>query len=73
MTIFPADIFTEPEPDPDTLANLSPLRPMAGIWTSAQGLDAHPVVEGTEQNVYVEHYELQPIDAQTKVRSCSTD
>jgi hypothetical protein len=27
------DIFTEPaDVDPDTLANLGPLRPMAGIW-----------------------------------------
>lgn len=65
MAAFPDDIFTEPEPDPDTLSNLGPLRPLAGIWTSEQGLDAHPVVEGTEQNVYVERYELQPIDAQT--------
>ena len=24
---FPEDIYTEPEPDPDTLANLGPLRP----------------------------------------------
>jgi len=62
---FPSDIYTEPEPDPDTLANLGPLRPMAGIWVSEQGLDTHPVVEGTEVNTYVEHYELQPIDAQT--------
>lgn len=65
MPGFPADIFTEPEPDPDTLANLGPLRPMAGTWTGTQGFDQHPVVEGTEQNVFVEHYDLQPIDAQT--------
>jgi hypothetical protein len=62
---FPTDIFTEPEPDPDTLANLGPLRRMAGTWTSATGADAHPVVEGSENDVYVEHYELAPIDAQT--------
>jgi hypothetical protein len=65
MTDFPTDIFTEPEPDPDTLAHLGPLRPMAGVWTNDRGLDAHPVVEGTEQNVFVEHYDAQPIDAQT--------
>ena len=30
MPIFPADIFTEPaNVDPDTLANLGPLRPLA--------------------------------------------
>jgi hypothetical protein len=62
---YPDDIFTEPDPDPDTLANLGPLRGLAGVWQSDAGLDAHPVEEGTEQNVYVERYEAQPIDAQT--------
>jgi hypothetical protein len=65
MSSFPSDIFTEPELDPDTLANLGPLRPMAGTWESASGDDEHPVVEGTEQNEFVEHYDLQPIDPQT--------
>jgi hypothetical protein len=65
VTSFPTDIFTEPEPDPDTLANLGPLRPLAGSWIGERGSDVHPVLEGTEQNVYVEHYELTPIDAQT--------
>jgi hypothetical protein len=62
---FPQDIFTEPEPDPDTLANLGPLRPLAGTWSSTSGADSHPVVEGTEKDAYVERYELTPIDAQT--------
>ena len=62
---FPEDIFTEPEPDPDTLANLGPLRPLAGTWTSAAGADSHPVADGTEGDAFVEHYELNPIDAQT--------
>ena len=31
MTPFPADVFTEPtDVDPDTLANLGPLRRLAG-------------------------------------------
>jgi hypothetical protein len=64
MQPFPEDIFTEPEPDPHTLRNLGPLTPLAGIW-QGQGLDAHPVKEGTEKNAYIERYELQPIDAQT--------
>jgi len=38
---------------------------MAGIWEGTTGADIHPVVEGTELDVYVEHYELQPIDPQT--------
>ena len=65
MTIYGPDIYTEPEGDPDTLANLGPLRPMAGVWEGTKGSDQHPVVEGTEHNTFVEHYELQPIDRQT--------
>jgi hypothetical protein len=60
------DIFTEPsEADPDTLANLGPLRAMAGVWESEHGTDVHPVVDGTEEEHYVERIELQPIDPQT--------
>ena len=59
------DIYTEPDGDPDTLANLGPLRPMAGVWEGTMGADTHPVVEGTEHDVFTEHYELHPIDFQT--------
>jgi hypothetical protein len=59
------DIFTEPDFDPDTLANLGPLRAMAGIWKGTSGTDTHPIVEGTMSEPYVERYELQPIDPQT--------
>jgi hypothetical protein len=59
------DIYTEPELDPDGVANLGPLRAMAGIWEGTAGADTHPVAEGTEANVFVERYELQPIDPQT--------
>jgi hypothetical protein len=72
---YGADIFTEAEGDDDTLANLGPLGPLAGVWSSVGGADAHPVgpgsditgpVEnGNEHNQFVERYELQPIDAQT--------
>ena len=62
---FPKDIYTEPEPDPDTLANLGPLRALAGTWVGTAGKDSHPFVDGTEANAYVEHYRLTPIDAQT--------
>ena len=65
MTIYGADIYTEPDGDPDTLANLGPIRPMAGVWEGTKGADQHPVAEGTERNTFVEHYELQPIDRQT--------
>ena len=62
-----ADIYTEPDGDPDTLANLGPLAAMAGIWVGA-GEDQHPtdpVDEPTGIDAYEERYELQPIDFQT--------
>jgi len=65
MYPYAADIYTEPEPDPDTLANLGPLRSMAGIWSSADGMDVNPKADGPEHQRYIERYELQPIDAQT--------
>jgi hypothetical protein len=65
MTIYGTDIYTEPDGDPDTLANLGPLGPMAGVWEGIKGQDQHPAAFGTEKNVFVEHYELQPIDRQT--------
>ncbi len=63
---FPADIYTEPANiSPDTLANLGPLRAMAGIFEGMHGSDIHPVAEGTQENQYFERMELQPIDPQT--------
>ncbi len=65
MTTYGPDIYTEPPGDPDTLANLGPLQPMAGVWEGTKGSDRHPVAAGPGENVFVEHYELQPIDRQT--------
>src|SRR5260221_8492179 len=65
MEHYPKDIYTEAEPDVDTLANLGPLAGMAGIWTSARGLDVSPKADGPEKQAFVERAELQPIDAQT--------
>ena len=60
------DIYTEPSNvDPDTLSNLGPLRPMAGVWRSATGVDVHPVAEGSKTQPFVDRIELQPIDPQT--------
>jgi len=62
---FPNDIYTEPSNvDPHTLENLGPLRAMAGVW-EGEGVDEHPVAEGTQEEPYVERIELQPIDPQT--------
>ena len=49
---FPEDIFTEPESSDDTLANLGPLRALAGFWTSADGMDVNPKAEGPERQPY---------------------
>jgi len=72
---YGTDIYTEAVSSDDTLANLGPLRGLPGIWTGASGADVHPVGPGSdvtgpvinddEHNVFVERYELQPIDRQT--------
>ena len=62
---YGSDIFTEAAGDPDTIANLGPLRPMAGTWVGTKGADEHPVAEGTELDQFIETYELLPIDFQT--------
>lgn len=62
---YGSDIFTEPDVDPDTLANLGPLAPMAGIWEGTRGSDEHPESYGTGLDAFVERYEAQPIDGQT--------
>jgi hypothetical protein len=65
MNPFPDDIFTEPaEVDPDTLANLGPLRRLAGVWEGRKGVDLNPKAEGPERKEYLERIDLQPIDPQ---------
>jgi len=64
MHDIPDDIFTEPEVDPDTLANLGPLRRLAGIWEGTMGVDLNPKQDGPERREFTERIELQPIDPQ---------
>lgn len=65
MNPFPEDIFTEPEDvDPDTLANLGPLRRLAGVWEGKKGIDLNPKADGPERRQYLERIEFQPIDPQ---------
>jgi hypothetical protein len=62
---FPDDIFTEPaNVDPDTLANLGPLRRLAGEWASPTGVDLNPKADGPERRDYIEHILMEPIDPQ---------
>ena len=35
--VYGDDIYTEPDGDPDTLANLGPLAPLAGVWVGTRG------------------------------------
>jgi hypothetical protein len=65
VALYSEDIYTEADGDPDTLANLGPLSPLAGTWEGVRGGDEHPVAEGTEHDTFVERYDLQPIDRQT--------
>ncbi len=65
MNDFPKDIYTEPSNiDVNTLANLGPLRGMAGVWQGT-GLDVKPKADGPRKQAFVERMELQPIDPQT--------
>jgi hypothetical protein len=65
MHDFPEDIFTEPaDVDPDTLANLGPLRGLAGVWEGRKGVDLNPKAEGPERREFLERIEMQPIDPQ---------
>ena len=65
MDSFPDDIFTEPaDVDPDTPANLGPLRRLAGEWRSTAGVDLNPKADGPERREYIEHMVFEPIDPQ---------
>src|SRR3954463_7071955 len=59
------DIFTEPDDvADDALANLGPLRRLAGIWEGVKGVDLNPKPDGPERREFTERIELQPIDPQ---------
>lgn len=59
------DIFTEPEPSVDTLANLGPLAALAGVWEGTSGVDTHAVADGPETEKYIERWAFEPCDPQT--------
>jgi len=64
MATIPDDIYSEPEASPDTLANLGPLRRLAGTWSSQQGVDINPKADGPQRRLYREFTRMEPIDAQ---------
>ena len=66
MLVHPTDIFTEPSNvSPDGLANLGPLRRLAGVWQADKGVDVNPKAEGPERRVFREHIRMDVIDPQT--------
>ena len=65
MSSIPEDVYTEQDADPDTLANLGPLRRLAGTWRGKIGKDVNPKAEGPEHRDYYETIDLQPIDPQS--------
>jgi hypothetical protein len=66
MSDHPQDIFTEQDDiDVDTLANLGPLRGLAGVWEGAKGFDVNPDKLAPRRQDYIEHIELQPTDPQS--------
>ena len=62
MSAYPDDIYAEPAIDADTLANLGPLAPMAGIWEGTRGVDVAPKPAGARTQAFHERIELQPVD-----------
>lgn len=66
MSDLPDDIFTEQDGiDVDTLANLGPLRALAGVWEGAKGFDVNPFEDGERRQAFIERIELQPTDPQS--------
>ena len=66
MNPFPHDIFTEPgDVDPDTLANLGPLRRLAGRWEARKGIDINPKADAPERREVIERIAFDAIDPQT--------
>ena len=63
MSAYPDDIYAEPAViDVNTLANLGPLAPMAGIWEGQRGVDIAPKAAGPRTLEFWERIELQPVD-----------
>lgn len=65
MLPIPKDIFTEPtDVAPDALANLGPLRRLAGVWQADKGVDINPKAAGPERRVFRERIRMDAIDPQ---------
>lgn len=66
MSAYDEDIYAEPEDiDVNTLANLGPLAPMAGVWEGEGGVDIAPKAPGPRTQAFHERMSLQPVDPAT--------
>lgn len=55
------DIYAKADADPDVLANLGPLAPLAGIWEGDAGIDISPSAGGAVENLYRERMTFEPM------------
>lgn len=62
MSVYPDDIYGEQDASVDTLANLGPLRALAGTWESQAGVDVAPKRAGARTLPYTERIVLEPCD-----------
>ena len=63
MSDYPDDIYADPAlVNPDTLAALGPLAPLAGVWEGTRGVDVAPKAAGPRTQEFYERIELQPVD-----------
>ena len=71
MSAYPDDIYGEPAViDVNTLANLGPLAPLAGVWEGKRGVDIAPKAAGPRTLEFWERIELQPVDPGNNGRRC---
>ena len=63
MSTYPDDIYAEPQGlTGETLANLGPLAPLAGVWEGTRGVDIAPKRAGARTQEFHEKITLQPVD-----------
>lgn len=62
MAPYSEDIYAEAPCAPDTLAQLGPLAPLAGVWEGARGVDIAPKRAGARTLGYFERIALHPVD-----------
>jgi len=62
MSTYPEDIYAESPTNPNTIAALGPLAPMAGIWEGKNGIDIAPKSRGARTHPFEERIVLDPVD-----------